>query len=196
MERLADLVRQLHDAFRSAGIPHAFGGALALAYGVEMPRGTADIDVNVFLAGTEATRVFAELPEAVTWTDQDVDDVRRDGQVRLAWGRTPLDLFFNTAAFHEHVAANARTVPFEDGTIPVLLPGDLAVFKAFFNRPQDWVDIESMLRAESLDVAYVLDWLGRLVGDDDERSTRLRVLADDVASQPPGDRPFPRLPDV
>lgn len=192
MERLADLVQRVHAAFAGAGIPHAFGGALALAYGIEMPRGTADIDVNVFLPSREVERVFAALPEGVAHDEGDVEQVRRDGQVRLRWGRTPLDLFFNTVEFHEHAARNVRVVPFDEGTIPVLLPDDLAVFKAFFNRGKDWVDIEAMLRAGSLDLDYVLGWLTELLGDD-ERVARFRSLADDVRAEPEVP-PFPRLP--
>ncbi len=46
---LTERVAALHAALRGAGIPHAFGGALALAFCTAEPRGTQDIDVNVFL---------------------------------------------------------------------------------------------------------------------------------------------------
>ena len=49
-------------------------------------------------------------------------------------------------------------------------PEHLAVFKAMFDRPKDWVDIEQMLVATSgLDVADVESWLERMVGNDDFR---------------------------
>ena len=66
--------------------------------------------------------MFEVFPAGVAWDDDDVARVVRDGQVRIFWDRTPLDLFFNTAPFHENTARNARTVPFADGTIPVLHP--------------------------------------------------------------------------
>jgi len=44
------------------GLPHAFGGALALAYYAE-PRATVDIDVNVFGDGDPR---FARIVELLT----------------------------------------------------------------------------------------------------------------------------------
>ncbi|MGQ0465928.1 MAG: hypothetical protein ACT4QG_11470, partial [Sporichthyaceae bacterium] len=44
---LLDKVVSIHEALDDAGIAHAFGGALALAFHVEHPRATADIDVNI-----------------------------------------------------------------------------------------------------------------------------------------------------
>jgi hypothetical protein len=49
-----------------AEIPHAFGGALALAYYAE-PRATVDIDINVFIPATEARRL-AVFDRAKDWS--------------------------------------------------------------------------------------------------------------------------------
>jgi hypothetical protein len=51
------------------------------------------------------------------------------------------------------------------------------VFKAFFNRSKDWVDLEEMLEASVLDVDRILGVLVRYLGPDDERVARLRSLA-------------------
>lgn len=59
------------------------GGALALAYATHEPRGTRDIDVNVFVASTEAQAVFAALPAGVAFTDAHVADAGTRHQVRL-----------------------------------------------------------------------------------------------------------------
>ena len=40
---------RLHAGLESGGIPHAFGGAIALADWTLEPRGTRDIDVNLFV---------------------------------------------------------------------------------------------------------------------------------------------------
>src|SRR4051794_41101706 len=45
----ADKVSSVGEALSEARIPHAFGGALAVAYYGE-PRATGDIDVNIFIA--------------------------------------------------------------------------------------------------------------------------------------------------
>jgi nucleotidyltransferase AbiEii toxin of type IV toxin-antitoxin system len=158
-------------AFEGSGTPYAFGGALALAYYAE-PRVTVDVDVNIFMAPDEIDRV-AELlePLGVEAPPPDRRLARRDGQVRLRWGITPIDLFFAYDEFHFHAADRTRRVPFGDTTIPILAPEDLLVCKVVFDRRKDWIDIDQMLllTAGTLDLADVRRWLRRIVGNDDER---------------------------
>lgn len=162
--------------FGNAQLPFAFGGALALAYYAE-PRATVDIDVNVFVSAGRADEVAALLgdmgvsPIPETFSA----DVARDGQVRVRWGTTPLDLFFSYDAFHVAAAERVVVVPFGDAPIPILAALDLMVCKAVFNRRKDWLDIEQMLltTAGELDVQEVVHWVRRIVGDDDERVGKL-----------------------
>ena len=122
-----------------AGIPHAFGGALALAYYAE-PRATIDIDVNVFVPTTS----FDEVAEPLVRLGAAADDpsvearVRRDGQVRVLWDATPIDLFFSYDAFHDAAGRARRFVPFAGTTIPILSADHLMVCKVIFDRPKDW----------------------------------------------------------
>lgn len=173
---LAGRVEALEGAL--AGVAHAFGGALALAYYAE-PRATIDIDLNVFVPAAR----FAEVAAPLAGLGAAVDDpaveaaVRRDGQVRVLWDRTPVDLFFSYDPFHDAAAAARRRVPFAAGTITVLAPEHLVVCKTIFNRPRDWVDIDAMLEAgTALDAAEVLRWVVRIAGADDPRFTRLVAL--------------------
>ena len=170
----------LHRSLEVADIPHAFGGALALAWCTERARGTIDIDLNVFLDAGRATDAFEALPGGVKWTDPDVDTVVRDGQTRLWWGTTPVDLFLNTTEFHLQVASRCRTERFNGADVPFLSCVDLAVFKAFFDRTKDWADLEEMISAETLDVDRVLGVLVRYLGPTDHRIERLRTLAGPV----------------
>lgn len=174
---LLDKVLQVSAALRTGGVPHAFGGALALALHVEQPRGTADIDVNISLPTSQAARVLAALPQAVEHDDGAVGAVERDGQVRLWWGRTPLDLFFPQHLLHQVVAGRTVLMPLGDGIVPVLSATDLTVFKALYNRTKDWADIEQMLAFGSPDVGEALAWLEEIVGPDDPRVARLRTTA-------------------
>lgn len=158
-----------------AEIPHAFGGALALAYYAE-PRATIDIDLNVFVPATR----FDDVATPLRGLGAEVDDpsiaalARRDGQVRVMWDSTPIDLFFAYDAFHDAAGAARRLVPFADGSIPILAPEHLVVCKVVFNRPKDWVDIDAMLEVGGdLEVAEVLRWVGRIAGDDDPRYERV-----------------------
>ena len=191
MTTVVEVVRALHHDLGHAGIPHAFGGAIALAYAVGEPRATVDVDLNVFVDAAEARGAFTELPAGVRWTRRDVDRAVRDGQVRVWWDEVAVDLFFDYHPFHTDAARHAFDAPFGEGTIPVLAARHLAVFKAFFDRAKDWVDIESMARAGALDVAFVESWLGRLLGPEDHRIGRLHAT---VARAAEPDAPAPRLP--
>lgn len=163
----------IHTALQGAGVPHAFGGAIALAYATLNPRGTSDIDVNVFVSAASASKALDALPAAVVVPPGTADAIAADGQTRLWWDGTPLDLFFDYVPLHEQSARNLKLVDFEGQTIPVLAPVELAVFKAMFDRTQDWADIEAMLGAETLDVAAVRTTLAQLVDGDDPRFARL-----------------------
>lgn len=176
MSDLGQRLLVIHEALDAARIAHAFGGAIALGYCVEEPRGTTDLDINVFVNPDTAERVVAVLPGDITVRRQDVDVLARDGQVRLHWGRTPIDLFLNTHEFHDEVAKRVRLVPFEGIDIPVLDCVSLAVFKAFFNRPKDWLDLANMLDSGKLDGAAAVRWLEELLGPDDEVTERLASL--------------------
>ena len=180
MSTLGERLVALHDALDAAGIGHAFGGAIALAYCTEEPRGTRDLDLNVFVPPEDAERAFAALPESVLVRAADVAATQRDGQVRLWWDDTPIDVFFDVHAFHRHAAARVRRVPFEGANIPVLDCDSLAVFKALFNRTRDWADIEAMVEACALgDEALV--WVRDLLGAEADQSRRLAGLL----AQPP-----------
>jgi hypothetical protein len=167
----------VHRSLADAAIPHAFGGALALAWCTQRARGTIDIDLNLFVSPTTARDVLGALPSGISWSDDDVARIERDGQVRIWWEDTPVDVFFSTTEFHARAAARTRSEPFLDVELPFLACRDLAVFKAFFNRTKDWADLEEMAAAGALDVEAVLGVLVRYLGGDDDRVERLRALA-------------------
>ncbi len=173
---LPDKIVALHRSLAAGGVPHAFGGALALAWCTHQARGTIDVDVNLFVPPDRAPEVLAALPGEVAWGDADLARIDADGQVRLWWGSTPVDLFFSTTEFHDRVADRARLEPFLDDELPFLSCRDLAVFKAFFDRTRDWADLEDMAAAGTLDVEAVLGVLVRYLGGDDTRVERLRAL--------------------
>jgi hypothetical protein len=186
MTQLPEMVLAIEAALDRASIPHAFGGALALDYHIEEPRATRDIDVNCFVSSDDPAPTFESLPPQISWTQHDVDTVVRDGQVRIFWDDTPVDLFFTNHPFHEQAAANTEVVPFFGTPIPILGATELGVFKAFFNRTKDWADIEAMVDAGTVDLRQVIGWMVDLLGPDDERVERLRGLLD---RPPPGPEP-------
>ena len=171
---LPEKVLAIHHALEN--IPHAFGGAISLGYHAE-PRATIDIDVNVFVPVERAAEVLDPLGQLGADIQTAIAAIIRDGQVRIMWDNTPIDLFFSYDPFH--VAANnaATLVPFADDTIRVLSATHLSVCKAVFDRPKDWVDIEAMLTLGTyIDTAEALRWVGRIAGDEDLRFERLAAL--------------------
>lgn len=179
---LDEQIVAIEQAFVAAEIPHAFGGAQALAYYGNV-RATHDIDVNVFVASSEAPRVLAVLGElgAATSNPGLQTLVARDGQVRVYWEGTPIDLFFAYDALHHSSLQRRRRVDFYGDPIHILSPEDLMIYKATFNRDKDWQDIAGIIYAceASLDFDYVLHWLGRI---DSKRGARLARLERLIAS--------------
>ena len=166
----------VHRALEAGGAPHAFGGALALAWCTARPRATIDIDLNLFVGPDDADQALDALPEGVEVGGAARREVAKRGQARLRWGATPIDVFFSTTLFHQEAAARVRRWPFGGMQVPFLACRDLAVFKAFFDRPQDRADLQNMAEAEAFDAAAAADDLARYLGAADPRVERLRNL--------------------
>ena len=178
---LLDKILALHAALADADVPHAFGGALALAWCVGEVRATVDVDCNIFLEPAAGTRTaLPALPDDVAWTSQDVAVLERDGQTRLWWGRHPIDLFFDTTEFHEEAAGRVQWRPLAGVDLPFLACADLAVFKVFLDRGQDWVDLESMAARRTTQWARTLGVLVSHLGSTDPRIAKLERLLEDA----------------
>ena len=80
--------------------PSAFGGALTLAWCTQRARGTIEIDPNVFVPADRVDDVLGAMPGDVVATVGHRDQPQTDGQTRLWWGTTPVDLFLDTTPFH------------------------------------------------------------------------------------------------
>jgi len=176
----AELVEKLlaiHEALKARSLPHAFGGAIALAYCVEEPRGTRDLDINVFVDASRADEVLAALPEGVRVEEADVEQAKQDGQTRLFWEGVPVDIFLNNLPLHEEVASGVTWVEMQGAQIPVLDCASLVVFKSFFARGRDWGDIEEVAATTPKDVESALEIVTALVGEDDPSCKRLAAIA-------------------
>jgi hypothetical protein len=174
---LVEKLLAIHDALRASSIPHAFGGAIALAYCVEEPRGTRDLDVNIFVDASDADRVLAMLPKGVRVEAGDITAVERDGQTRLFWDGVPVDVFLNNLPLHRAVADAVVWVSLVDRQIPVLDCASLAIFKAFFDRTKDWADIEAIAIATPEDIDAAARTVADLVGEDDPAFKRLAQIS-------------------
>jgi hypothetical protein len=166
----------IHDALASAGLAHAFGGAIALAYCTEEPRGTRDLDLNIFTDAARARTALAVLPDGISVSRTDVETIVREGQTRLWWDDTPIDVFFNNHPFHDAVAGGVTWVPLERREIPVLGCSALVVFKALFNRTRDWADIEAVAERSPGDIEKAAAELAEMLSRDDPVYQRLASL--------------------
>ena len=181
----AELIEKLlaiHEALKENALPHAFGGAIALAYCVQEPRGTRDLDVNIFVDAEKAADVLAALPKGVRVEEDDVEKVIREGQARLFWDGVPVDVFLNNLPLHEEVANGVLWVDLQGSQIPVLDCASLVIFKAFFARTRDWGDIEEVALATPEDVDAAVKAVAGLVGEDDPSFKRLAEIS---AASPP-----------
>ncbi|MCP5040252.1 MAG: hypothetical protein GY944_04430 [bacterium] len=179
---LDEKVVKVAEALTHAGVPHSFGGAIALGY-YAAPRQTYDIDINLYVSVEDEPQVMsAIIPLGV----EGPDDVARrgladSGQARLDWQGTPLDLFFSNLPFHESCMKRRQQEMFGDTRIDVLSPEDLMVCKVAFGRPKDRDDIRAMLEAigGELDLQYVRSWVAEfLVPDDDRQRDLERAIAE------------------
>ena len=174
MSTLPERIIAIHGAL--AEVPHAFGGALALAFHAE-PRATRDIDLNVFVAGDQAALALEPLAALGVDVAGTAELAARDGQLRVFWGDTPIDLFFAYDEFHHAADRGAVEVEFTDVAIRVLSASHLTVCKVIFDRPKDWVDIDAMVDAGApIDVAEVARWVARICGDTDRRYERILAV--------------------
>lgn len=177
---LTERILQLHRHLADAGLSHAFGGALALAFCTAEPRATKDIDVNVFVGPDRLDEVVAGLPSGVAVTDANRTELSLDGQSRLWWDDTPVDVFLSNHPYHDHAEAGRRTVPFAGVELPVLACADLAVFKAFFARPKDAVDVALMTHVGAIDLDDLEETVTALLGDPEERRGFFERIRDDL----------------
>jgi hypothetical protein len=79
------------------------------------------------------------------------------------------------------VEASGRRVPFAGiEELPILACNDLAVFKAFFDRAKDAVDVAEMVRAGAIDLGHLRRTVDALIGDGERERFFNRV--DDALS--------------
>ena len=177
LDGLSAKIVTVHEMLDSLRVPHQFGGAIALAW-YRSPRATTDIDINVTLSPEEAKPVLGALVHlGVIITSSDRVAIERDGQARLDWEGSYLDVFFATLELHREMAMRSREVAFGPVLIPILAPEHLIVCKAIFDRPKDWVDIEEIVVwGTEVDEVMVLRWVDELLGADSAQYERLAGL--------------------
>ena len=174
-ERTAcSVARRLADVLEAKNIPYAIGGALALGYYTE-PRGTMDVDINIFVTPPDAIealiRTLGEVGFEVDRPDTVLRTATQDGQFRGRIDGLRVDVFVPAIDYYASLRERRRRVPFGDACVWVLGAEDLAVLKLMFLRPKDVADLHALVRdyGEQLDTAAVRRQVVALVGEDDVR---------------------------
>jgi hypothetical protein len=161
-------------ALETAGISYAIGGALALAI-AGVPRGTADVDVNVFVSEQRLDDIVALLSDlGITVPTTVAEEVRERGMFIGRWDGMRIDVFLPSIAFAHEAERRRVRVEDESGWSGWFLSAEaIAVFKLLFFRGKDVVDLERLVAVRSeLDVAYVRRAIVEMMGEDDERTQR------------------------
>lgn len=185
----AESAQRIADALEVAGVPYAIGGALALAV-AGVPRGTADVDVNVFI---DIDRIDAVI-DALLGLGIEIDRTaataraRRDGMFVGRWEGMRIDVFLASIPFALEAARTRRKLTAADGWSGWFLsPEALSVFKLLFFRGKDLVDLERLVAVrDDLDHAYVRRWIADMMGADDERVRRWDALVARFGAAPKG----------
>lgn len=161
MRPIGDVIIEIDVALDAAGVRHAFGGALALAYYAE-PRGTVDVDINVGVPFESRSTLLSYLVSIGWHLNANSARALPSAGTRLhQFGETVvIDLFFAFDELHEVVLDRAVQRPFIHSGVRhelrFLSAEDLTIFKMSFGRNKDWVDIEAMISAGTLiDADYV-----------------------------------------
>jgi hypothetical protein len=164
---------RLAAAFDAAGIPYALGGALALGvHGV--PRGTLDVDINVFVTDSELPPVIALLARVGVELDAAaaIPRAKRDGMFVGRWNGIRIDVFVPSIPFSDEAARTRVRLVDSDGVATWFLSREaITLFKLLFFRTKDLVDLERLVAVSgsTMDHGYVRRWLVEMMGEDDPR---------------------------
>ena len=168
----AQLAVRIARQLEGTGIPYAIGGAIAYGFWGN-PRGTRDLDVNLFVSAEHAERALDALVAAGVRLDRQLalKTGEERGDARGFYEDVPIDLFFMSIPLHEAAAGRTVQVKLLGQTIRILSAEDLVVLKLLFFRGKDIVDIERIVAIQGgrLDRGYVRRWLVDCVGADAER---------------------------
>jgi len=166
------VAKRLARALDERKTEYALGGAIALGFWAQ-PRGTMDVDLNLFMAKDKHSEVIWELQDIgcdVSATKA-VASLREHGFCRATFASWRVDVFIPTIPFYEQAKARRKRVYLGDQQVTVLDAESLAVFKMMFFRPQDIVDLREILRIQgpAFDRSWVRDQLLDIVGQRDPR---------------------------
>ena len=168
----AEAAQRIADALERASLPYAIRGALALAV-AGVPRGTADVDVNVFVAAAQVPEAIRTLKSLGIEIDDAAAVARAEGEGMFVgrWDGMRIDVFLPSIPFsHEAERTRVRMTDSNGWSGWFLAAEAVVVFKLLFFRGKDLIDLERLVAVRpELDRPYVRKWIAEMMGEDDER---------------------------
>ena len=163
MEKLITALTRLQKLLEEAGIPSAAVGGLAVgAWG--KARLTRDVDLKILLRRDERKRLLDLLAADYRPLNADLDRMFRHNGIAfvLSPDGVRIDVMLTDIEFDEQIIARAKMIEIVPGRpVRVCSPEDLIVMKIIAGRPQDDIDVASIVQKQGkrLDSVYILKWL-------------------------------------
>ncbi|MDD9938462.1 MAG: hypothetical protein OXT09_32935 [Myxococcales bacterium] len=171
----AEAAQLLANALEAEGIPYAIGGALALAV-AGVPRGTAHVDLNIFVELDRLSDIVATLESAgVAFNPSEVKArASRDGMFVGRVDGMRIDVFLPSIPFAVEAGRTRVRITDAIGWSGWFLSAEaLSIFKLLFFRGKDMVDLERLVAVRpELDTDYARRHIADMMGEDDARVKR------------------------
>lgn len=188
MNKLLTAASELQDFCQQQGWQMCVIGGLAVQRWGK-PRTTQDVDVSL-LTGFDREAEFVDpLIQAFSTRLADARQFALNSRVLLlrASNRVPMDISLAALPFEKHMIARATPFKFSsDCSLRTASAEDLVTMKAYADRPQDWIDVEGILKRQSkrLDWTFIFNELSTLDEPEEvsEIIQRLRQLRDNIQS--------------
>lgn len=161
---VSNLLIRLAQALDEAQIPYMLiGGQAVLLYGE--PRLTRDVDITVGLPPREVERVM----EVIHRVDLRLLVQNPRDFVQKTWVLPTLDeetglrvdFIFSWTPYEQEALGRAREVKIKGYPVRFASPEDVIIHKVIAGRPRDLEDVRTILRKQTLDLAYIRKWLHR-----------------------------------
>lgn len=154
-------LKNLVQFFKNEKIHFCLIGGFALGfYGIG--RFTKDIDFKISISAENWTGLKEKFHTSLEVSDlkiHHISDPQIPDLIRCQWNQYPIDLLVANTEYQMEVIKRAKKFVFENHQINVASPEDLVVLKLIASRPQDLVDIETILKnIKPLNRRYISKW--------------------------------------
>jgi hypothetical protein len=178
MERLITIAVDLLDFCETQGWRACVIGGLAVQRWGE-PRLTRDVDLSLLTGFGQEERFIQKLIERYEPRIAEAHAFAlRNRVLLLAKDGVGIDIAFAAIPFEERVMERSSSFEFLRGAnVKTCSAEDLIVYKAFADRPRDWVDIEGILarQGSALDVQLIENELAPLVAAKESPGILIRL---------------------